>query len=470
MPKTVLENADLVRLIRISETPLETREKFEQYLTPYQTARLAASFFSNRDGGPLRCLDLGAGTGILSAALFERYGVSVSIDAVEIDANMASICEKELTRLGVEHKTFVGDALGFTAQGAYDRVVLNPPYRKLSAANPYQDVLPVKVPNIYAAFVVKACSCLSEQGECVAIIPRSWMNGPYFASFRAWVYSHCSIDMVHIYDSRRDVFNDTDVLQEVMIVKFSRLPQSPRVLVSTSTGKADCDIVSYPYPFESLVDVSQSGAPMRVKPDAYARSLQTLREIGLLASTGKVVEFRQRDYLRAEGEGNASRLLYPCNFITNGTRHPIACAKPQWISELCPNGASLLLPAGSYVVVKRFSSKEQPRRVMAFVLQAQEPVALENHLNYVHAGTARHTVPLDELTAKGVCLWLNSSYVDETFRAVSGSTQVNASDLNAMPIPDCETLQRLGELWNEDMDLRQIDGIVEGLLVNGHLV
>ena len=75
--------------------------------------------------------------------------------------------------------------------------------------------------------------------------------------------------------------------------------------------------------------------------------------------------------------------------------HPVDGYKPQWIDCSSEKYAKQLIPAGSYVVVKRFSSKEEKRRVKAHVLDLDEPQALENHLNYIHAGTPRRTVPLE---------------------------------------------------------------------------
>lgn len=98
------------------------------------------------------------------------------------------------------------------------------------------------------------------------------------------------------------------------------------------------------------------------------------------------------------------------------------------------------------------------------MLDLTEPQALENHLNYVHAGTPRRTIPLDPTLARGLALWLSSTKVDEWFRARSGSTQVNASDLNAMPVPSADQLFELGRHWTLGLNQEEVDGLCLSVL------
>ena len=116
------------------------------------------------------------------------------------------------------------------------------------------------------------------------------------------------------------------------------------------------------------------------------------------------------------------------------------------------------------MIVKRFSSKEEARRVKVHVLNLGEPQALENHLNYVHAGTARQTIPLSPTLAQGLAIWLSSSKIDTWFRARSGSTQVNASDLNAMPTPEKDRLVELGKHWASGLSQEEIDALCRIIL------
>lgn len=136
---SALECAAAVRIDLINNTDECKRNAFAQHLTPPETAELAVSMFSDGHDGSLRCLDLGAGSGILSVAVYERYGELIDyIDVVESDPVLASVCQDELRRLNVTFNLVVGDALRATPAKQYDRVILNPPYKKMSAGDPRQ--------------------------------------------------------------------------------------------------------------------------------------------------------------------------------------------------------------------------------------------------------------------------------------------------------------------------------------------
>jgi adenine-specific DNA-methyltransferase len=121
-----------------------------------------------------------------------------------------------------------------------------------------------------------------------------------------------------------------------------------------------------------------------------------------------------------------------------------------------------MVDAGYYVLTKRFSSKEERRRVVAAIYDprriASPLVGFENHLNYFHAGGRGLSEPM----AKGLAFYLNSSLFDRHFRLFSGHTQVNATDLKKMTYPSCEQLMRLGLHIQDRMpDQETIDTILE---------
>ncbi len=113
---------------------------------------------------------------------------------------------------------------------------------------------------------------------------------------------------------------------------------------------------------------------------------------------------------------------------------------------------------GYYVVVRRFSSKEEKRRIFASVVAPDKlptkHVTFENHLNFFHArkhGFAKNL-------AYGLCAYLNSSIVDEHFRKLSGHTQVNASDLKNMPYPSNDKLEKIGEV------VQSLHGLIDDIV------
>ena len=95
-------------------------------------------------------------------------------------------------------------------------------------------------------------------------------------------------------------------------------------------------------------------------------------------------------------------------------------------------------------MTRRFSSKEEARRVVASVINpafaGADRYAIENHLNYFH----RAGGPLDRDRALGLATYLNSLCVDRPFRQFSGHTQVNATDLRRLRYPSETSLSQLG--------------------------
>ena len=117
---------------------------------------------------------------------------------------------------------------------------------------------------------------------------------------------------------------------------------------------------------------------------------------------------------------------------------------------------------GYYVVVKRLSSKEEKRRVVAAVFDPDqvpcERIGFENHVNVFHVDGAG----LPAEVARGLCIWLNSTLLDRFIRRFNGHTQVNATDLRNLRYPSVEQLSAMGRSWEPGVWLEQekIDELV----------
>src|SRR5690606_16258023 len=94
------------------------------------------------------------------------------------------------------------------------------------------------------------------------------------------------------------------------------------------------------------------------------------------------------------------------------------------------------------------------------LVNGDRPVALDNKLNYIHDDGGG----LDESIAAGLVVWLNSSFVDHHFRTFSGHTQVNATDLRAMPFPPLSMLKGLGAGSVDLAAQDQVDEWVEAVV------
>lgn len=429
----------------LKSLPADRKAKFKQYLTPENVAHQAVSLFTPNTN-PVRILDLGAGTGILGAETALQSAQSSSLTAVEVDERLATISNQTLKHIGITHEVIHGDALSISLDPIYDRVILNPPYKKIPPIRMATNSGYVSVSNLYAAFLVRAICALKAGGECVAIIPRSWMNGEYFTPFRKWLFSNCSIDVIAIYRSRKDHFKDSNILQEIMLLKVSRARQSCTVSVYNEITPLD-NLRTSKHRVSTLSNLLAGPRQiLRIQTqDSLLENFPTLAESGLWVSTGKLVSFRNRDLLLNKPVESSLPLYWTDNTNSLVAIHPnIESRHEQWIDAKA-HERHVVLPAGSYCLINRFSAKEQTRRVVPSLLTSKVPFVIDNKLNYVHQGTSRSTVPINQQLAAGLTLWMSSKLVDDWYRQVSGSTQVNATDLRELPIPPKQALLSIAE-------------------------
>ncbi len=424
------------------------------------------------EAGTLRVLDPGAGSGVLSAALvsralMERPDLSIEIVAVERDPAVLSNLRATLSacedvgrgRVHAEavEADFILDSAGWEASlsldGQFDLVIESPPYGKLAVSSAHRRAMRatgVDAPNVYAAFLSLSISALKVGGQVVAITPSSFFNGPYFSAFRAHLLDSIALDRVHVFDSRSTVFADTGVLQENVVVAGTRGATPEVVELSVSRDHTD-DISSRTVAYEEVVFPHDPNRFIRLATDAEDTAVAdivlsqpcTLMDLGVQVSTGRVVDYRSRHALSAVERPDAVPLVYPGNLRDGSVLWPREIRKSQWFHPGDDKDRAMLLPEGWYAVVKRFSAKEERRRIVASVWSPVEhpgEVAFENHLNVFHSGGHG----LDEDLAKGIAVWLNSSVIDRFFRTFSGHTQVNATDLRALRFPTAAALRELG--------------------------
>ena len=436
-----------------------------------------AGLFTQTMNGHCRLLDAGAGIGSLSAAFLERWAFGgldyqqVTVDAFELDDSLHPHLNKTLEEykqhfgivLHVRGDDFIETAaqsicrdLFAPALPRYTHAILNPPYKKIRSNSAHRAALRragIETVNLYSAFVALSLALLETHGQLVAIIPRSFCNGPYYRPFREFVLEHAAIQHLHLFASRSKAFKDDDVLQENVIIMCQRGGRQDKVTVTTSTDDSFTDLQTYTYPFadivfpddrERFIHIPTSPGQLVLERSATLHS--SLSDIGISVSTGPVVDFRLKEHLRDMPEKGTVPLLYPGHFNGHLTQWPKPdLKKPNAI--LCNSKTEKwLYPNGWYCVVRRFSSKEEKRRVVASVVQPDhfpgvELLGFENHLNVFH----ERKQGLPQLLAQGLAVFLNTSAVDENFRRFNGHTQVNATDLRLMKYPSRATLMALGE-------------------------
>lgn len=463
-----LDAADSVRREVAPRITQKRKAEFGQFLTPSSVARFMADMFPPSPLSNCRLLDAGAGVGALSCAFLDRWVTggfgfaSVDVTACEIDNTLRAHLTQHLARYNtVKAEIIAGDYITWaTTEGrqtaGYTHAILNPPYKKINSHSAHRHALRtvgIETVNLYSAFVALAVAQAAPGGQIVAIIPRSFCNGPYYRPFRDFILARAALRHMHLFGSRSTAFKEDDVLQENLIIRLERGGQPGPVTITTSTDDRFADIVTHEHPFERIVFPNDLERFIHVPTTTGEGALEqspavrhTLAELGLKVSTGPVVDFRLKTLLREMPEAGTVPLIYPGHLRATGVEWPIpGLKKPNAIQR---NAATekWLYPSGFYCVVRRFSSKEEKRRVIASVIAPSifgdhTALAFENHLNLFHENKRGLPEPL----ARGLAVFLNTSAVDESFRRFNGHTQVNATDLKQMKYPSRTALIELGK-------------------------
>jgi adenine-specific DNA-methyltransferase len=469
-----------------SRVSAERRKQRGQVFTPPEVARFMASLFGTIPSEYV-LLDPGAGVGTLAAAFCERIGDlrsprRVTVHAFENDPQLTPLleqnldnCKRVLSAAGhsftyaLHAEDFILEAShGLNGKGLFDHagfhvecngVIMNPPYFKLRKGSVYAKLMESIVhgqPNIYAFFLAVAARLLKQNGEMVAITPRSFCNGLYFRGFRHWYFQRVALDRIHIFESRTETFKHSKVLQESIITQAHRLGSpAPTVTVTASSGPDTSDgLRRSVVPASHIIDNSSGDYVVRIPEGEDDRRImqlvesfpQRFSETGLRISTGPVVLFRATEYLLADStDKTAVPLLHPHNVKPFATPWPLAKNGKRKAFRCCERSLRLLVPTKNYVLIKRFSSKEERRRLTAgCLLKADFPfpyLGIENHVNYIYHSER----DLTENEVYGIAALFNSNLIDRYFRTISGNTQVNATEIRAISFPDLKTLARIGK-------------------------
>ncbi len=484
-----------------SRLPADDRKSHGVFFTPLAVADFMASLVAGPLGSHVAIVDPGAGLGILSCAACERIASrfpsvsSISIHAYETEETLKPRLEevmahatKYLSRRGISlapevrttdfvlsHSEMLaadGQVLPFSqGNGGYDLAISNPPYFKLSATDERARAAKAVVhgqPNVYSLFMAAAASSLRERGQFIFITPRSFASGTYFRRFREWFFDLMLPEQVHLFVSRRQAFRRHDVLQENVILAARRWTAwraescDRELSISSSYGLSDlAQATPRRAAIDSVLDPRDRGSVLRIPTseldDAVSRLVQTwngsFAEYGLEISTGPVVPFRAVALLDSKGDvpGSHYPLLWMHHVSPMRIDWPNGTRKQQFL-KASQEAEGILLEDQNYVLLRRFSAKEERRRMVAAPLIAgtlKSPMlGLENHLNYIH----RPGGALTEEEAWGLAALLSSSLLDIYIRTVSGNTQVNASDLRDVPLPDIEKILAIGRIVRASPD------------------
>lgn len=474
MIEIINENTKLYQ----KNTKKTDRKKKGQFFTPLNISKYMASMSSIRQKN-IRILDCGAGTGILGLSLLEELlnddlVETIEIDFYENDKDVISILNRDIeamsklvkesdkvVKCNVLDKNFIVSNNDLwndkSFEGIYDIVISNPPYKKLSKQSDESKVVLDIVygqPNIYFIFMAMSIHLLKNNGEMIFITPRSFTSGAYFKKFREYMLKNVGISSIHIFNSRSDVFDGEEVLQEAIITRAVKNQIFENInIMSTNDGNFNNkETLSIPY--NTVVNIECENKFILIPStkeevkvlNAMKMWDNNLISLGFKLKTGPVVDFRATEYLTNKySEENIVPLLWSDSFIDNEVE---LLDNDDNFRYIINNDKSkgLLLDNKDYLLVKRFTAKEEKRRIQVAIydeckFNQYNKIGIENHVNYV--AKTKGSITKEELF--GLFCLFNSIIIDKYYRIVNGNTQVNATEANAIPLPNIDIIKRMGE-------------------------
>lgn len=480
----------------IDSMPKKERKKYGQFFTSKETARFMAGLYNfPNNKSKVSILDAGAGSGILSCALIERLEQMASVQTIELTCyenddnilgllkeniqtcqvsspksiNIQIITDNYITSQYLDFNHMIG---GNPNSPKYDVVIGNPPYMKIPKDAPEATAMPevcYGAPNLYFIFAAMGLFNLDGNGEMVYIIPRSWTSGAYFKRFRQYFLTEGKLEHIHLFVSRNKVFDKEDVLQETIIIKVKKTNQTPeKVTITSSQSNNDFDnLTSLTVPYSLVVSGSDYYVYLVTNErevsvlERLHRFDKTLPEIGLKMKTGLTVDFRNREILRDDAEEGAIPLFYSQHIKQGEVQFPIQKEHEYVVTDQ----KGLMQDNRNYLFVKRFTAKEERRRLQCGVYLSRKypqykKISTQNKINFVDGLITE----MSECLVYGLYVIFNSTLYDEYYRILNGSTQVNSTEINAMPVPDLESIQEMGRklMKSKDMSENNCNMILEG--------
>ena len=449
----------------LESMPKSKRKKKGQFFTSKETAVFMASLFdTERFGNEITVLDPGSGTGVLSAAFIERMEKESTVNKInlycyETDEEVLPVLKenlafmKETSPINLEYHVmeedyllsqyhdFNHDLLAEEYPRKYDAVIGNPPY-------------------------------LQDDAEMVYIIPRSWTSGVYFKAFRNYFLHYGKLEHIHLFVSRDKVFSQEQVLQETIIIKVRKtqvIPDSVKLTSSQSNGDFNAITeLSLPYSAVVVGDDKYVFLPTSEEEVSVIQKLNqydnTLPDIGLRMKTGIIVDFRQYDDLRAEPGENIVPLFYSQHIRNGRVNHNPSGKNFDWVITDKPG---LIQKNKNYLFCKRFTAKEERRRLQCGIYLAKDfpdykSIGTQNKINFVDHIDGHE---LSECEVYGIYVLLNSTWFDIYYRILNGSTQVNSTEVNNMPVPPLSTIQDMGRrlIKTDSLTTETCDRIMEAV-------
>lgn len=360
----------------------------------------------------------------------------------------------------------VRDSLGGSPSAAFDLVVGNPPYGRVTLSaerrRPFARSLYGHA-NLYGIFLDVALRLVRQGGRVGFVTPTGFLSGEYFKKLRALLASEAPPRAIEFVAERAGVFDD--VLQETLLAVFGG--SQPASTVQVSFAEFGPGAVSVTPAGDAALPKAADQPWIVARAASEARLAQRLRTLswrladwGYGVSTGPLVWNRHKDQLRGSKTKAALPIIWAESVCADG-RFQFRSSRRNHSPYFVPRpDDEWLVVQRPCVLVQRTTAKEQQRRLIAaalpqtFLDEHGGSVTVENHLNMVIARDGAPSVPPMTLAA-----FLNSSAADRAFRCISGTVAVSAYELESLPLPPPWALEEVTTLLRRARPRSEIESV-----------
>lgn len=324
--------------------------------------------------------------------------------------------------------------------------IMNPPYGrvKLEVAERERFAATLRGhANLYGLFIAAALEATDpNQGAIAALVPTSFLAGRYFEPLRAALAKQATLRAIGFVAERKGSFSG--VLQETCLATFTR-KNAKRVRITSINGETS-EVASVASPRSSspwLLPRRTDDAPVAAAAIAMPLSLSSA---GWKVSTGPLVWNRRKDDLGPAAGSGRVPVVWAAD-IDGGVIHRDPIRDSMRYLALRPSDESVMVLDHPAVVIQRTTAPEQTWRLVSASLTDDVlrkwggRVVVENHVNVV-----RPVVNDPLIDVSTLARLFETSTIDRVVRCFSGSVAVSAYELEALPLPDAETLKGWAEL------------------------
>lgn len=358
------------------------------------------------------------------------------LNGIEIDAGLAALSRRLVAdRLGVgpgREVIVAADALRTPITAAYELVITNPPYGRVSQADvegtAWSRVSHCGHINKYALFA-ELCVRSAKPGGLVAlVIPSSFRAGPLYDRMRSFVRERAEVLAIGSVAGRDGVFVDVAQDVSVLVLRKGRSHDAARLVGFPTIGAG-------PSP-GAVAEQRLPDEPGRAWPLPAAEPGRvggaTLADYGVSVRAGYFVWNREGDRLVSE---LADRSGYPLVWARNvrpGSPCVPAGKRGAGMDFVLFGEESTAVVRGPAAVMQRTTNDKQARRLVAAMV---DPAVERRWGGFV---TENHTIVLTCEDAGRLALavaLLNTAAVDRRYRRLSGTAAVSVTLLRGLDLP-----------------------------------